>query len=297
MINFFFRNKKIFFRLLAITIVFIAWVPYFHRLTSLKALSRLIFSKKPSDIKSFNIVSEYQGGSSRIEVLLPKNYNPNTHYPVLYILPTVPQKWDFWWNGGMMEAYELGIPDKYHLICVYPLIEKMPWYADHPTDGHIRQESHIVKAVVSYVDANFSTISEPKGRFLLGISKSGTGAYTLLLRHLDIFGKAVGFDAPLMCDTIHQVPGLKLEDIYGTDENFKKYFVPQLFAERASVLRDQPPRIILLGYADLRNHLSQAHALLDKMGIPHIYDVKVKRRHNWQSGWFNPAVRYLMDNE
>ncbi len=197
----------------------------------------------------------------------------------------------------MMEAVELKIADKYNLICVYPFIKKMPWFADHPTDPLIRQESHIIKAVVPYVDANFSTITAPEGRFLLGISKSGTGAYTLLLKHPDVFGKAVGFDAPLMCDTIYQVPGLKLEEIYGTDENFKKYFVPDLFAQRAAILRGKSPRIILLGYADLLNHLAQAHALLNKMGIPHIYDVQVRRHHNWQSGWFSPAVKYLMDNE
>ncbi len=288
-------NKKIFFRLAALVIILVAWLPYFHRLTSLKALGRLVFSHKPAQIKSFVMASEYQGGTSRIDVLLPENYNPQRKYPVLYILPTVPQKWDFWWNSGMMEAFDSKIPDKYNLICVYPFIEKMPWFADHPTNPQIRQESHMLKAVIPYVDAHFSTIVSPEGRYVLGISKSGTGAYTLLLRYPDVIGKAVGFDAPLMCDTIHQVPALKLEEIYGTDENFKDYFVPRLFAKRAAILRKQPPRIILLGYADLLNHLSQAHTLLNTMGIPHIYDVKVKRRHNWQSGWFETAVRYLQD--
>ena len=60
----------------------------------------------------------------------------------------------------------------------------------------------------------------PAGRLLLGFSKSGWGAFSLLLRHPDVFGRAAAWDAPLMMNK----PGpYGSGDIFGTPENFARY--------------------------------------------------------------------------
>ena len=79
-----------------------------------------------------------------------------------------------------------------------PTFSHLPWYADHPTDPDIRQESYLLEVVIPFIEANYPARADRRGRLLLGFSKSGWGAYSLLLRHPDVFGKAAAWDAPLM---------------------------------------------------------------------------------------------------
>ena len=247
-------------------------------------------------IKIFKINSEYQQGTTDIRVLLPEHMTLGKKYKVLYILPTVPHFFDFWWNSGMLEAVKYNVHNKYNLICVYPTFEKMPWYGDNPKDLKTRQESFLIKFVVPFVDKNFPTIADPAGRLLLGISKSGCGAFTMLLRHPDVFGKAVAWDAPLLYDDIKVVPEARMEPVFGSQENFEQYYLPGLLRQRAELLRSQPVRLILMGYGVCKDQVERTHRFMVQMNIPHVYDNRTERVHQWQSGWFEDAVRYLVES-
>ena len=48
------------------------------------------------------------------------------------------------------------------------------------------------------IEQHYPARADRDGRLLVGFSKSGWGAYSLLLRHPDRFGKAAAWDAPLM---------------------------------------------------------------------------------------------------
>ena len=240
------------------------------------------------------VATEYQGVPTNIRVLLPKHMQEGKRYKVLYILPTVPQLWDLWWNSGLHEAVKYDVQNKYDVICVYPSLERMPWFADNPANLKIRQESYIVRYVVPFIDEHYPTLRKPEGRLLLGISKSGCGAFTLFLRYPEIFGKAVAWDAPLMYRDIKQLPESGLVDVFGTEENFNQYYLPTLLRKQAMMLREQPVRLILMGYGDLKDHVEQAHSLMEALHIPHIYDNSTHREHKWQSGWLPDAVKYLL---
>src|SRR5205807_1053516 len=123
-------------------------------------------------------------------------------------------------------------------------------------------------------------------RLLLGFSKSGWGAYSLLLRHPDLFGKAAAWDAPLMMDA----PGkYGSGDVFGTKENFAAYRVTTLLEQRAADLKSGK-RLILLGYGNFREHHRQAHALMEKPKIDHVYHDGPERKHEWGSGWVPEAA-------
>src|SRR5437773_1672793 len=81
----------------------------------------------------------------------------------------------------------------------------------------IRQETYFVKVVVPFVEKQYPAQAEPGGRLLVGFSKSGWGAYSLLLRHPDVFGKAAAWDAPLTMTR----PQYGMADIVGTPEQFE----------------------------------------------------------------------------
>lgn len=246
-------------------------------------------------IITYEIKSEYQGSSTHIRVLLPDNFDKCKQYKVLYILPTVPHKFDFWWNSGILEAVKYNIQNKYDVICIYPTFERMPWYGDNPDDPNTRQESHFMKFVVPWVDEHFPTIKKAEGRYLLGISKSGCGAFTLLLRYPDIFGKAVAWDAPLFYDDVTKVKEAETEEVFGSNENFKDYYLPNLLKDKAEQFREGPIRFILMGYGFCKTDMEKSHLLMQSLGIPHIYDNIRGRKHQWQSGWFPEAAKYLFE--
>jgi hypothetical protein len=126
-------------------------------------------------------------------------------------------------------------------------------------------------------------------RWLLGFSKSGWGAFSLLLRHPDVFAKAVAWDAPLM---MTKPNNYGMEGVFATQENFEKYQISRLFETRAKTLGKEP-RLMLLGYASFRAHHVEAHQLMQRLDIAHEYRDEKKTPHTWHSGWVAPGMKWL----
>ena len=171
-----------------------------------------------------------------------------------------------------------------------PTFSHIPWYADHPTRPEVRQQSYLLKVVVPFVEKTYPVRAEPGGRLLLGFSKSGWGAWSLMLRHPDVFGRAAAWDAPL----VWAGPGkYGSGDIFGTAENFAGYRVTTLLEGSAAGLR-RGKRLILLGYGNFRTEHQQAHALLERLKVPHEYRDGPARTHDWHSGWVKEAAELLL---
>jgi hypothetical protein len=191
--------------------------------------------------------SPYQAGPTEIRILLPNRLEPGKRYPAVYVLP-VEARNENQYGDGLREVKRRDLHNTYQAIFVAPSFSQLPWCADHPTEPLIRQETHFLKVVVPAVEKHYPVRAAPDGRLLLGFSKSGWGAFSLLLRHPDVFGRAAAWDAPLMKDMPDQF-GMK--DVFGTPENFKRYQVSRLLEERAADLRGKR-RLILTGYGNFR---------------------------------------------
>lgn len=237
------------------------------------------------------VVSRFQTGSSKIRVLLPDDAEPASSYPVIYVLP-VEANDAHRYGDGLVEIKKRGLHNAHRAIFVAPTFSHLPWYADHPTDRAIRQETYFLNVVLPFVEKTYPAIAQPRGRLLLGFSKSGWGAWSLLLRHPDVFGRAAAWDAPLMLARPGQYGS---GAIFGTPENFAKYQVSRLLGEKAGMLGDEP-RLILLGYGNFRRDHEQIHAQLDDLGIAHVYHDGPQRKHDWHSGWVSEAAELLLAN-
>ena len=245
------------------------------------------------DFQIHVVESEYQKGKTEIRVLLPDKLEKDVRCPVIYVLPVEPKN-ETRFGDGLVEIKQLGLHNKRRVIFVAPTFSDWPWYADHPTDVTIRQETHLLKMVVPFVEKTYPAITEAPGRLLLGFSKSGWGAWSLLLRHPDIFGKAVAWDAPLMMDK----PGSHGSGtIFGTPENFEQYQVTKLLEQRAADLGKEK-RLILPGvgnFGDFRHQHENMHKLLNEKKIPHVYIDGPVRKHDWHSGWVEEGVKQLLE--
>ncbi len=233
--------------------------------------------------------SPYQSKTTQVRVLLPDQREKGKTYPVVYVLP-VEAGTESRYGDGLKEVQKLDLHNTLKAVFVTPTFSHLPWYADHPTKPEVRQEGYLLKVVVPFVDKTYPVRVEADGRLLLGFSKSGWGAWSLLLRNPDVFGRAAAWDAPLMLDR----PGkYGSGDIFGTADNFEGYRVSNLLEAKANKLQKEK-RLILLGYGNFRSEHEQAHALLDKLKVAHEYRDGPARKHDWHSGWVKEGVERLL---
>ncbi|HVK07252.1 MAG TPA: alpha/beta hydrolase-fold protein [Gemmataceae bacterium] len=237
--------------------------------------------------------SPFQAKVTQIRVLRPnREEEKRKKYPVVYVLP-VEAGTESRYGDGLTEVQKRDLHNKFGAVFVAPTFSRLPWYADHPTQPEVRQESYFLQVVVPVIDKTYPVRAEAGGRLLLGFSKSGWGAWALLLRHPDVFGKAAAWDAPLMMDK----PGkYGSGDVFGTPDNFEGYRVGKLLADKADQIQTGK-RLILLGYGNFRAEHEQAHALLDRLKVGHEYRDGPARKHDWHSGWVEEAVELLVGGQ
>jgi len=181
------------------------------------------------------VESPYQAGQTEIRVLLPERLEQGKRYPVVYLLPVEAYN-ESHYGSGLLEVKQHDFHKKCPAIFVAPTFSGTPWYADHPTNPLIRQETYFLNVVVPFIERRYPAQRKASGRLLLGFSKSGWGAFSLMLHYPDVFRRAAAWDAPLMKDKPNQYG---MGDIFGTQENFEKYQIAKLLERHATELRGQ----------------------------------------------------------
>lgn len=235
------------------------------------------------------LLSPYQDGKTEVRVLLPDQLDASRRYRVVYVLPVEAGR-DSRYGDGLREVKTHNLHNIHQTMFVSPTFSRLPWYADHSTNLLIRQEAHFQKVVVPLIEKTYPASSRPRDRLLLGFSKSGWGAWSILLRHPDLFGRAVAWDAPLLMDDFDHFGA---DDIFGTPENFTNYHVSNLLRMNAETLRREK-RLILTGNSNFREHHLQTHDLLEDLNIPHDFRLGPERLHVWHSGWMPESVELLL---
>jgi S-formylglutathione hydrolase FrmB len=261
--------------------------------SGLSADDGITVSKAKKDDNGFivhEVRSPFQAKVTQIRVLRPdREEEKRKKYPVVYVLP-VEAGTESRYGDGLKEVKKLDLHNKLGAVFVAPTFSHLPWYADHPTKPEVRQETYFLKVVVPFIDKTYPVRAEAEGRLLLGFSKSGWGAWSLLLRNPDLFRKAAAWDAPLMMDK----PGkYGSGDIFGTEATFEGYRVSKLLEDKAEKFQ-KGKRLILLGYGNFRAEHEKAHALLDKLKVAHEYRDGPARKHDWSSGWIKEGVGLLV---
>ena len=237
------------------------------------------------------ITGPYQPSPVAVEVLAPRTLDPGRAYPVLYILP-VEAGTTSRWGSGIVEAARADVANRFGVFCVAPAFAATPWFADHPTDPALRQESHFIKTVLPWVEANYPVEKGRSGRFLLGFSKSGYGAVMLLLRHPELFERAAAWDAPIDKTKPDQ---FKMIDVFGTEAHFERYAIPNLIRKRAGMLQaDERARLILMPNGESGHSMNAVQRQLAVLGIPHVFEATAALEHHWESGWLARAAALLL---
>ena len=243
-------------------------------------------ASKTHPIETHVLTSDYQSGKTRLRVIAPRIVDSNKKYPVLFVLPVEAAETTTWGDPAK-EIVARNVANLHQVICVIPSFSHLPWYCDHPNDPAIRQETYLLKAVLPFIEEHYPIAANQ--RFLIGYSKSGWGALTLLLRHPNVFQAAAIFDAPLMMDHPNQYGA---RPIFGSQQNFEKYKVTALLQECDASFHQQN-RLTLVGRGNFADHHEAAHQLLNERKIKHTNIASPKRKHSWHSGWVEVAAKQL----
>jgi S-formylglutathione hydrolase FrmB len=244
-----------------------------------------------SDPVVHHLSSKRQSATVSVRVLMPDHLptDGELRLPVVYVLPVEAGE-GVRWGDSLAEVQKHDLQNKHNVVCVFPSFSDLPWYADHPENPQLQQEAFLLQDVLSLVEQNHPVRSDREGRLLVGFSKSGWGAWSLLLRHPGVFRRAAAFDAPLMMDA----PGkYGSGPIFGTAENFRQYQITNLLERRAATLQGEPSRLMLIGQGHFQPQHLQIHDRLESAMIPHTWIVGVESEHSWHSGWLSKAFEWL----
>ncbi len=244
------------------------------------------------------IASPYQSDSTNIRILLPEKMKEGKKYKVLYVLPVRPFDTRPF-GDGLLEIQKYNYHNKYDVICVAPEFTSIPWIADNDSIADKQNESHFIKTVIPFVEQNFPAQKNTEGRLLIGFSKSGVGAFTLLLRHPDLFAKAAGWDIGNDIDTGFMLPDKKKREIrsrYGSDSNFENYRISSLIKSNGSKLGPQTRLFLYNSVSSREKACVELHQIMVDYRINHRCLYEPARIHRWDSGWMPEAVRFLMDD-
>ena len=171
-----------------------------------------------------NVESEYMERKMPVRVYLPKGYGSGKKYPVWYGLHGHSSDETMWTDVGLTQVADELIESGE----IQPMIMVFPFVKDDALKEFNKQieaygklveryiDQYICKELVPYIDSNFDTITNSKGRYIGGFSMGGMIALRNAFHHPDLFSKVGGYTAAV---TSSDYSGTQLEKWLYPDEN------------------------------------------------------------------------------
>lgn len=243
----------------------------------------------------WQVTSPYQEGTNAVEILLPDARPADRRYPVVYILP-VNTGTQGQWGHPLEVAKAHDLANRHQVILVCPAFAVLPWFGDNPQRPEMRQSSYVTEVVMPLVEARLPALAGPKGRHLIGFSKSGLGALGLFLRQPERFAAVAVFDNWWGVPNAAQWDAWGFAACYGTRENFDAWDPQRLIGQRKAELGAGPTRITVMGGGPgIRLGVEALEGMLSDGKIPHLMMCDRSWGHTWTSGWLPLAVAAVAD--
>lgn len=243
-------------------------------------------------VRYYSVTSAYLGEIPTTVRILHPTHAGNGMRRVLYVLPVASGMTDLSsvCGDGLEQIRVLDLHNQYGFAVIAPSFHIEPWYGDHPTDASRRLESFVVRDLVPWADRITSAANQPE-RWLIGFSKSGFGALSLILRNPDVFAAAAAWDAPVQFANLSHYD--HLADNFGTEDHFDQYEIPRLIAEQGEPFRSRNRLWISGDECGWTDHMLSLHHQMKAAGVRHTFAGGTKRLHKWDSGWLEEAVASL----
>ncbi len=152
-------------------------------LAALMLTGSVLFAAKVDTVETR---SQAMGKAIKAVVITPDGYETGGKFPVVYLLHGHSGNYANWVDKapGIKEA-----ADRYGFMIVCPDGDNS-WYWDSPVDKDFQYETYVVRELVPWIDKNYHTIADRRGRAITGLSMGGHGALYLAFRNQEVFGAA-----------------------------------------------------------------------------------------------------------
>jgi len=141
----------------------------------------------PPGLETVKFFSPAVDRMMKFDIVLPSDYHTSERrYAVLYLLHGYMQNYTVWGRNLAGAFYARNLDE---LILVLP-DGGNSWfinYASSPSGQRNNWEDHLIEDVIGHVDTNFRTEASREGRAISGLSMGGFAAFSLGLRHSDMF--------------------------------------------------------------------------------------------------------------
>ena len=140
-----------------------------------------------ADVDTVKTYSKSMQKEIKAVVVTPSGYKEGTKFPVVYLLHGYSGNYADWVKN--VPAIK-DLADQHQLIIVCPDGNFNSWYLDSPEQPNVKYETYVATELVNWIDSNYKTIAERKGRAITGLSMGGHGALYLAFKHQDVFSVA-----------------------------------------------------------------------------------------------------------
>ncbi len=219
------------------------------------------------------------GENLRYRVYVPPCYaKTQNRYPYVILLHGAGERETQWESLGVTMALEQGIS----LGALPPMILVMPYTGSIGNDNTFppdpSYETVVLDELIPAVERDFCTWNDRTHRAIGGISRGGFWAYSIALRHPDLFG-IVGGHSAFFPDDLREVPPA---------------FNPLELALNSALLPDANLRMYLDNGANDIAGVNQElfSSRLSSRAIPHTYVVNPIGEHN-DEYWSSHVSEYL----
>ena len=239
-------------------------------------------------VDTISVYSQKMKKEIKTVVIIPENYTAKKHYPVVYLLHGYSDNYAKWVKT--VPAIKT-LSTEHQIILVCPDGGYSSWYFDSPVDPTSQYESYIIKDLLPYVDAHYSTIPERTARAITGLSMGGHGALYLAIRNRDLFGSAGS-----MSGGVDLRSSTKLFDIakkIGSIETHHDEWDDRSVINMVDVLKNKELNLIIdCGVSDMFYLINAGlHRRLIALQIDHDY-IERPGEHNWQ--YWDNSIRYQL---
>lgn len=135
--------------------------------------------------------SDVTDGERELYVYVPPGYNPQKEYPVLYLMGgsgELPSNWVY--DGRVNFIMDNLLAEGKAEPMLIAILNNQVIHRNHPQHAELTfdiLEKELREHIVPLIDLNYSTIKQPKGRAISGLSMGGRHSMFIGFRSLDIF--------------------------------------------------------------------------------------------------------------
>lgn len=257
----------------------------FTGLASFLFVAQVIFA---GSVDTVSIYSQSMNKTTRAVVIKPASYDKEKEFPVVYLLHGHSGNYSNWIKRVPdLKTYA----DVYRVLIVCPDGAYSSWYFDSPVKNDMRYETYVAQEVPAFIDDNFKTIKDRRGRVITGLSMGGHGALFIGYRHADKFSGCGSMSGAVDLESIRGGAGVAevLGDTLVNKKFHREYSVLNVVH---SYPKDSLAIIIDCGVDDfLYKSNRELHSKLLELKTPHDY-IERPGKHDW-TYWRN-AVAYQL---